>query len=139
MNIDNDNDDDCDLVEQGERYGVSERPLQDAVVLPCYHLLVIDNDGQVDAGDDEEEEEEDLDVERDVAAFSGTVPVEEETCLRMRMVRSRNDEEETAKEDDGGESQVDASGGGSVIGWSWWGEVGKDKAKEDLIRYENMR
>ena len=27
---------------------------------------------------------------------------------------------------------MDESGGASVIGWSWWLEVGKDKAKEDL-------
>ena len=59
MIISQDNDDDCNLVKQCEGYGVSERPLQDAVVLSCYHLLVTMhfNDGHDD--DDEEEGEDD--------------------------------------------------------------------------------
>lgn len=57
MIISQDNDDDCNLVKQCEGYGVSERPLQDAVVLSCYHLLVTMhfNDGH----DDDDEEGED--------------------------------------------------------------------------------
>ena len=42
---------------------MSERPLQDGVVLPCYHLLVNHNEGHDDDDDDKEEEEEEEDDE----------------------------------------------------------------------------